>query len=164
LRSFVFDGSMSPSHYDVMLNLVREYQSLNGVQVEYRDSPPTALEFLRIVHSNRPVVFKGRPSLCLLISDSLSHWPALHKWTSPEYLLEVMQDQMISVAETPNGYAYCKLILQVIDLQIQLLMDISLNLTFIQCRSPKCLIGYYLVAIQNVRAAFVTFNHRTAIC
>lgn len=50
---------MSITHRDVMLQLIREYQSLNNPQIECRDSPPSALEFSRILMSNRPVVFKS---------------------------------------------------------------------------------------------------------
>jgi len=50
---------MSVGHRDVMLQLIREYQSLNSPHVEYRDSSPTPLEFSRILRSNRPVVFKS---------------------------------------------------------------------------------------------------------
>src|ERR1700738_3359926 len=42
---------------NVMIQLIREYQELNDGHIEYRNSPPTALEFSRIVRSNRPVVF-----------------------------------------------------------------------------------------------------------
>jgi jumonji domain-containing protein 7 len=83
------------SYRQVTTRLVREYQELNDSQVEYRDKP-TALDFSRIVRSNRPVVFR----------DCISHWPALRRWKDPEYLRETMGDQEITVAETPNGYAH----------------------------------------------------------
>lgn len=93
---------MSITHRDVMIQLIREYQSLNDTGVDYRSSP-TALEFSRIVRSNRPVVFTST-SFGFVNIDSIAHWRALSKWNDPEYLREVMSDQMITVAETPNGY------------------------------------------------------------
>lgn len=36
--------------------------------------------------------------------DSISHWPALEEWKNPEYLRRVMGNQMVTVAETPDGY------------------------------------------------------------
>lgn len=96
---------MRSSHYDVILSLVREYQSLNGIQIEYRDFPPTALEFSRILRSNRPVVFKGRNSFFIAYPlGAIIDWPAMKMWSNPEYLREILGDQIISVAETPNGY------------------------------------------------------------
>jgi hypothetical protein len=50
---------MSITYCNVILQLIREYQALNAPSVEYRNSPPTALEFSRILNSNRPVVFKS---------------------------------------------------------------------------------------------------------
>jgi hypothetical protein len=50
---------MSIAHRDVILQLIREYQALNTPNIEYRNSSPAALEFSRILNSNRPVVFKS---------------------------------------------------------------------------------------------------------
>ncbi|KAI9159591.1 hypothetical protein H9P43_008931 [Blastocladiella emersonii ATCC 22665] len=55
---------------------------------------PTALEFLRMVRNNQPVVFEG------LATD----WPALSKWT-PEYLTAVMGDRSVTTSFTPTGFA-----------------------------------------------------------
>jgi hypothetical protein len=52
-------GNMSITHKDVLLQLIREYQSFHGDQVEYLSAPPTALEFSRIVSRNRPVVIRS---------------------------------------------------------------------------------------------------------
>jgi peptidyl-lysine (3S)-dioxygenase / protease len=96
---------MSITHKDVLLQLIREYQSFHGDHVEYLSSPPTALEFSRIVSRNRPVVirstFNSYPSLTV---DAISDWPALVKWQDPDYLDELMDVRMITVAETPDGY------------------------------------------------------------
>jgi len=50
---------MSIGHQDVVKQLIREYQSLNGIDVQVFNTPPTPLEFARIVKANRPVVFNS---------------------------------------------------------------------------------------------------------
>lgn len=97
---------MSIDHRDVILQLIRDYQSLNSAQVEYRDSSPTALQFSRILRSNRPIVFRGLIAIRVFITsiEAISHWPALRKWNHPDYLRRTMGDRLITVAETPNGY------------------------------------------------------------
>jgi hypothetical protein len=50
---------MPVDHRDVIIQLIREYQSLGLSQVEYFDGPPSALQFSRILRANRPVIFKG---------------------------------------------------------------------------------------------------------
>lgn len=64
---------MSINHRDVILQLVREYQSFNLSQIEYRDSPPTALEFSRILRSNRPVVFRSALSFPIISYSGRFH-------------------------------------------------------------------------------------------
>jgi hypothetical protein len=59
--------AMSIGHRDVMIQLVHEYQSLNDAHIEYRHCP-TALDFSRIVKSNRPVVFTG---IFLQVADEI---------------------------------------------------------------------------------------------
>jgi len=91
-----------------MLQLIRDYRSFNSPHVEYRESP-TALEFSRLLQSNRPVIFTSAFHFItkfLIAIDAISNWPALSKWQSPEYLRKIMSDQLITVAETPDGYAY----------------------------------------------------------
>jgi len=51
--------AMPVGHVDVMLQLIRDYQSLNSPIVESFDQSPTSLEFSRILRSNRPVVFRS---------------------------------------------------------------------------------------------------------
>ena len=41
--------------------------------------------------------------MLLIDPDSMSHWPALQKWQDLDYLRAVMGDQLITVAETPDG-------------------------------------------------------------
>ncbi|KAF8639863.1 hypothetical protein AX17_001118 [Amanita inopinata Kibby_2008] len=72
--------------------LADEYYELNGSYIEVLESPPTALEFSRLVHIARPVVIKGLDI------------PAYQKWTD-RYLIHEMGSRQISVAVTPNGRA-----------------------------------------------------------
>jgi len=65
---------------------------MNGSHVEVWKTPPSALEFSRLVHISRPVVIKGY------------ELPACALWTD-RYLVDVMGEQTVSVAVTPNGRA-----------------------------------------------------------
>jgi len=58
--------------------------------------PLSALEFLR------EYVMPGRPCI---ITDAISHWPALQLWSSNEYLCSKLQHQHISLHCTPDGRA-----------------------------------------------------------
>jgi hypothetical protein len=51
--------SMSASHQDILLQLIRDYQSFNSPEIEYRNVSPSAVEFSRFVRSNRSVVFRS---------------------------------------------------------------------------------------------------------
>jgi jumonji domain-containing protein 7 len=65
---------------------------MNGSSIQTLESPPTATEFAQLVHISRPVIIKG------------FQIPALKRWTD-NYLQTKLQDQLISVAITPNGQA-----------------------------------------------------------
>lgn len=59
------------------------------------DHTITPLTFYReYVSKNIPLVIRG----------AVKHWPAISKWSIP-YLREVLGNEEISVAVTPNGYA-----------------------------------------------------------
>lgn len=77
---------------EAMTELLTSYHDFNADFVESFDGTPTALAFLRCVHKNRPVVFRG----------AVAHWKALKDWNS-EYLCEKMGSNPIIVAETPLG-------------------------------------------------------------
>ncbi|KAK9434579.1 Clavaminate synthase-like protein [Lipomyces doorenjongii] len=67
--------------------------------VPIRPSIPTALEFLRQVHTNFPVIYRA----------AAFDWPAFNptsgrRW-SKQYLLDRLRDTTVSVAETPLGNA-----------------------------------------------------------
>ncbi|GBE79449.1 Clavaminate synthase-like protein [Sparassis latifolia] len=70
-----------------------EYYELNGLHFDVLHSPPTPLEFSRLVHIGRPVLIKNCE-----FSEDLSRW-------SDEYLVRKLGDGNISVAVTPNGRA-----------------------------------------------------------
>ncbi|KAI0307323.1 Clavaminate synthase-like protein [Multifurca ochricompacta] len=72
--------------------LSEEYYGLNGDHYDVLESPPSPLEFSRILHISRPVLIKG------YTIPSLRHW-------SNKYLSDIMGDRPLSVAVTPNGYA-----------------------------------------------------------
>ncbi|XP_034483618.1 bifunctional peptidase and (3S)-lysyl hydroxylase JMJD7 [Drosophila innubila] len=66
-----------------------------GGQITELKQLPTALEFARDCYAkNAPVVIRG----------AVAHWPAVKKWT-PEYLQSTLNDKVVDVAVTPNGYA-----------------------------------------------------------
>jgi len=99
---------MSINHKDVILQLIRDYQSFHTLDVEHLNSPPTALEFSRIVARNRPVVFDSNTRALVhsfTVIDATSDWPAFPKWRDPDYFRGAMGSQRITVAETPDGYA-----------------------------------------------------------
>ncbi|KAJ7591015.1 Clavaminate synthase-like protein [Mycena floridula] len=73
--------------------LSQEYHDHNGSYIQILESPPTSLEFAKIVRISRPVVIKG-----LQIPASSKTW-------TDKYLAETMGDKPISIAQTPNGYA-----------------------------------------------------------
>ncbi|KAL0950026.1 hypothetical protein HGRIS_010034 [Hohenbuehelia grisea] len=72
--------------------LSNEYHEHNGSSYAVLQSPPTALEFSRLVHVSRPVLIKGYPL------------PALERW-SDSYLIDAMDGKEFSVAVTPDGRA-----------------------------------------------------------
>ncbi|ORZ37253.1 cupin-like domain-domain-containing protein [Catenaria anguillulae PL171] len=63
-------------------------------QVQIFEREPTPIEFLRLIHANRPVLFKG----------VASSFPAMRKWT-PEYMAAIMQERTVTVSLTPTGFA-----------------------------------------------------------
>lgn len=80
---------------ELLVTLGEELRELSlGESVQVLETPPTALEFARIVAANRPVLIRG----------AISHWPALSRWTS-SYLKDTVGDHVVTVAVTPDGYA-----------------------------------------------------------
>ncbi|OZJ04654.1 hypothetical protein BZG36_02891 [Bifiguratus adelaidae] len=75
-------------------HFAQQNQEINGTFVAMLDAPPTALEFLRMVHQGRPV----------LIKNAVKDWPAMQKWTNA-YFRRVMGKETITVACTPDGRA-----------------------------------------------------------
>lgn len=76
-----------------LVELLSSYHELNSGWVERVEGEPTAVEFLRYVQLNQPVVFSGAGG----------GWRAVGKW-KVGYLKEVMGEREINVAETPLGF------------------------------------------------------------
>ncbi|KDQ64509.1 hypothetical protein JAAARDRAFT_145309 [Jaapia argillacea MUCL 33604] len=83
---------MAEAHWETLLRISEEYHDLNGSAFQVLHTPPSALEFSRLVHISRPVLIKE------------FHVPAHSAWTN-EYLIHQMGDRNVSVAVTPNGRA-----------------------------------------------------------
>lgn len=77
---------------DPVADAIQTYHELNAAVVDELHDGPSALEFLRFVARNRPFV----------VRQAASQWPAVQKWDAV-YLREVMRDQEVRVAVTPNG-------------------------------------------------------------
>lgn len=76
-----------------LAGLLTSYHDFNSSWVERVEGAPTAVEFLRYVLRNQPVVFSGAGR----------SWPAMRQW-KVEYLKEAMGGREINVAETPLGF------------------------------------------------------------
>ncbi|KAK9450942.1 cupin-like domain-containing protein [Limtongia smithiae] len=94
------DESEEPTDLQsTIASLIQQYEEVTPPFVEVREGAPTALEFLRQVAANLPIVYKG----------AASGWPALdpagdRRW-SKAYLQQVVGETMVEVAETPYGNA-----------------------------------------------------------
>ncbi|KAK9366957.1 cupin-like domain-containing protein [Lipomyces kononenkoae] len=79
----------------IVIDLLDLQQELTPSFVPVR-SLPTPLEFMRQVHTNFPVIYRG----------AALNWPALsdRRW-SKQYLLDTLKDTIVTVAETPFGNA-----------------------------------------------------------
>lgn len=76
---------------------VRELSLGNTGRIERLDSPPTPLQFLRdYISLNKPCI----------ISNAISHWPALTLWSNLSYLSHTLsQSPPVSLHLTPDGRA-----------------------------------------------------------
>lgn len=77
--------------------LWREVRELSlGSEIDRLHSPPSPLHFLRdYVSQSKPCV----------ISNAISHWPALKLWSHPAYLSGALSNDYVSLHLTPNGSA-----------------------------------------------------------
>ncbi|XP_011005009.1 PREDICTED: jmjC domain-containing protein 7-like [Populus euphratica] len=67
-----------------------------GNRIQRLDSAPTPLQFLRdFVSPNKPCI----------ISNAISHWPALTRWPSLSYLSSTLSNSIVSLHLTPDGRA-----------------------------------------------------------
>ena len=80
---------------DPITELLTTYNELNATHIDTLPSPPSALEFLRFVARNRPVVVRA----------GASDWTATRTWDI-ETLKRLLEGQSIQVAVTPQGYLY----------------------------------------------------------
>ncbi|KAK9475789.1 phospholipase A2 [Lipomyces japonicus] len=83
----------------LLKSAIRLHHDLSPNFVPVVNTVPTAVQFLRQVNSNQPIVYAA----------SAFQWPALdansdHRW-SRKYLLSAMKDAIIPVTETPLGNA-----------------------------------------------------------
>ena len=78
---------------DAIVNLLRNYHSLNANVVDELLDEPSALEFMRYVSRNRPFV----------IRHGAQSWPAYKKWDA-SYLRTAMGEAPVKVVITPNGF------------------------------------------------------------
>lgn len=97
----------SPPDTAAALNeLITTYHQLNSRSADIHHGPPTPIQFLRYVHANHPVVFKG--------AATKDHFePA--KWNT-KYLLKKMEGCNITIAETPFGYSSTSIFIEIIHL------------------------------------------------
>ncbi|WCJ39999.1 Bifunctional peptidase and (3S)-lysyl hydroxylase JMJD7 [Euphorbia peplus] len=67
-----------------------------GTSIQHLHSPPTPLEFHRnFISQNKPCI----------ISNAISHWPALSLWPHHTYLSDSLADSTVSLHLTPHGAA-----------------------------------------------------------
>ncbi|XP_050220526.1 lysine-specific demethylase JMJ32 [Mercurialis annua] len=78
-------------------SLWQEIRDLNfSTAIDHLNSPPTPLHFLRsYVSPNKPCI----------ISNAISHWPALSLWPNPSYLTTSLSTSAVSLHLTPHGAA-----------------------------------------------------------
>ena len=75
---------------------VRDLSLGNSGRVERLECPPNPVEFLRdFVTPNKPCI----------ISNAISHWPALSSWPHHAYLSQTLSAATISLHLTPTGAA-----------------------------------------------------------
>lgn len=78
--------------YECTLELLDNYNAANSAVIDELHEEPSPVLFLRYVAKNRPFVIRG----------GCSAWQAVKKWNI-QYMLEVMGNAEIDVAETPLG-------------------------------------------------------------
>lgn len=90
----IMSPSSPPDTEAALTELITTYHELNSSSADIHHGPPTPIQFLRYVHANRPVVFKG--------AATKDHFePA--KWDT-KYLLDKMAGCDVTIAETLLGY------------------------------------------------------------
>ena len=75
-----------------ILELLQNYEELNGSIITELDSALSALEFMRFVGQNRPFVVRG----------AADDWDAKQKW-NVDFLKDALKGEKVNVAITPHG-------------------------------------------------------------
>jgi len=78
---------------DPTAELLTTYNELNSSTIDELAELPSALEFMRYVAKNRPFVIRG----------GAAEWKATKIWNI-SVLKELLKDQSVNVAVTPEGY------------------------------------------------------------
>lgn len=78
---------------DPIIELIRNYEELNGSTITELGANPSALEFMRYVAQNRPFVVRG----------AANDWEALRSW-NVDFLKTALRGEKVNVAVTPYGY------------------------------------------------------------
>jgi jumonji domain-containing protein 7 len=84
-----------PPPSDPITELLTTYNELNPPTIPSLTTDPSALEFMRFVHLNRPFV----------IRRGASGWKATRTW-NVSVLKSLLQGQHVTVAVTPKGYVW----------------------------------------------------------
>jgi jumonji domain-containing protein 7 len=77
---------------DPIIELLRNYEELNGSTITELEANPSALEFMRYVAQNRPFVVRG----------GADDWEALRSW-NVNFLKTALRGEKVNVAMTPSG-------------------------------------------------------------
>lgn len=80
---------------DPLAELLINYNELNTSVVDELYQEPSPLEFMRYVSRNTPFVVRG----------GASTWTATKTWTLG-HLKDLLRDQTVNVAVTPNGFVH----------------------------------------------------------
>jgi jumonji domain-containing protein 7 len=86
------DASYIRSCFDLLAKQQRDFYGQECTSIEALEID-TEYFLFHHVKQNRPVIIK----------NAVNHWPALHKWKSNNYLIEQLQESLVSVAMSPNG-------------------------------------------------------------
>lgn len=90
--AMAMDPASTPPDIDPIISLLTTYNELNASSVDEFVELPSALEFMRYVARNRPLVVRG----------GAKDWEATRTW-NVRRLKSLLEGQSVNVAVTPNG-------------------------------------------------------------